>query len=120
MSIMEKAESLGEEIVESSEYNKLKDAEEAMQADDDAKALLDQFQAKQKQLQMAQMNGQQATQEQQQELQSIQAKMQENDKVKAFMETQEEFNKIMETVNQVITNALQGEEEGADCDKGCC
>lgn len=117
---MEKAEELGEEIVESSEYTELQAAQEAMQGDEDAKALLDEFQAKQKQLQMAQMNGQQASQEQQQELQSLQAKMQENAKIKKFMEAQEEFNKVMETVNQVISSAIQGDEEGAEPQQGGC
>lgn len=118
---MDKAEELGDEILESSEYNELKDAEEAVESDETAKSLLDEFQAAQKRLQMAQANGQEVTQEQQQEIQSIQAKMQENEKIKEFMEAQQNFNKIMQTVNQVITSALQGEEAAAEdeCPSGC-
>ncbi|MBM7624115.1 YlbF family regulator [Sporohalobacter salinus] len=120
MSIMDKAEELGDEILESSEYNELKAAEEAVESDETAKSLLDEFQAAQKRLQMAQANGQEVTQEQQQEIQSIQAKMQENEKIKEFMEAQQNFNKIMQTVNQVITSALQGEEEAAADQCGGC
>ena len=108
---MEKAEELAEEIVNSSEYEKLKAKEEAMQADEDAQELLQQYQAQQQRAQMAQMNGQQPGQDLQQEMQNLQTKMQENAKVKDFMDAQQEFNKVMETVNQVISSALQDEDE---------
>ncbi|SDC26912.1 MULTISPECIES: YlbF family regulator [unclassified Candidatus Frackibacter] len=119
MSIIEKAEALGEEIVDSAEYTKLKKAEEVMHSDDDAKALLDEFQAKQKQLQMAQMNGQQVTQEQQQELQALQGKMQQNESIKSFMEAQQQFGQVMESINKVLTNFIEGKDAEADAG-GCC
>lgn len=108
---MEKAENLADEIVNSDEYEELKSKEEVMQADDDAKALLEEFQSQQQRAQMAQMNGQEPGEDVQKEMQNLQAKMQKNDKVKEFMEAQQKFNKVMETVNQVISSALQGEEE---------
>ncbi|WP_027340254.1 YlbF family regulator [Halonatronum saccharophilum] len=123
MSIMKKAEELGEAIVASQEYDQMKGAEDKMQADEAAKAILQEFQTKQRMAQMAQMNGQQVTEDMQKELQAIQAKMQGNENIKNFMEAQEKFNKVMQTVNQVITAALTGEEPqecGSDCGAGCC
>ncbi|MEJ6951563.1 YlbF family regulator [Natronospora cellulosivora (SeqCode)] len=108
MSIMEKAKSLGEAIVESSEYEELKTAETNMYEDEEAKTLLDEFSAKQKRLQMAQSNGKAITPEDQKDLQSMQAKMQANEKVNAFMEAQQKFNQIMQTVNQTISSVMTG------------
>lgn len=106
MSIMEKAKELGEAIVASNEYESLRKAEEEMYQDENAKALLDDFTAQQKRIQMAQANGKPITEKQQKEIQNIQAKMQGNEKVKDFMETQQQFNQVMETVNQTISSVM--------------
>ncbi len=109
MSIIGKAQALGEEIMDSSEYSEMKETEQAIYQDETAKNLLNDFQSKQQRLQMAQTNGQQVTQKQQQELQALQAKMQNNEKIKEFMEAQQQFNQVMQTVNQTISNVLSGE-----------
>jgi len=103
---MEKARSLGEAILESTEYRELKEAEEAMYNNEEAKTLLNELNAKQRQIQMAQANGKPINQKQQKEIQNIQARMQTNDKVKDFMEAQKNFNQVMQTVNQTITSVL--------------
>lgn len=110
MSITEKAQTLGQEIANSTEYDELKKAEEKMYEDDDAKVLLDNFQSTQKRIQMAQANGKQINNQEQQKLQALQAKMQKNEKIKEYMEAQKKFNEVMKTVNQVITSQLQGEQ----------
>ena|SRR6056297_2289666 len=107
MSIMEKAKELGQEIVESTEYKKLKSAENDMHNDKEAESLLSDFQAKQKQVQMMQTNGKIVSQQLQQKIQSIQSKMQENPKIKSFMKAQENFNEVMKTINQTISHQLQ-------------
>ena len=111
MAIMEKAQALAEEIVESTEYEELKNAETAMYDDEEAKDLLNEFESTQKRLQMAHANGKQINEKQQKDFQSIQSKMQQNEKIKEFMEAQQNFNKIMQTVNKVITDALQSEND---------
>ena len=111
MSIMEKAKSLGKAIVDSKEYESLKNAEEKMYQDQEAKSLLDEFSAHQKRLQMAQANGKPVSEKQQKEIQNIQAKMQENNKVKEFMQAQQQFNQVMQTVNQTISSVM-GAEDG--------
>ena len=107
MSINEKAQSLAQEIAQTSEYEELKNAEQVMHADEEAKDLLDDYQSTQKRLQMAQSNGQQVSSKQQKKLQNLQAKMQSNDKIKKFMEKQQEFNQLMQNVNQIISKELE-------------
>jgi len=111
MSIMQKAEDLGKALVESSEFTEMKDAESKIQENEDAKALLDEFEAEQKKLQMMQQNGQQITPDQQKNLQAVQAKMQSNEVISNYLEAQQKFNKVMNSVNQVISSQLQGENE---------
>ena len=117
MTLMEKAETLGKALAESSEYGELKEAEAKMQGDEDAQSLLNEFQSQQKRAQMAQANGQQVTEDQQKDLQAIQAKMQENEKIKEYMEAQQKFNKVMQSVNQVITDQLQDDNDNADTEQ---
>ena len=106
MSIIEKAKELGEAIVDSQEYQNLKTAETEMYQNEEAKAILDDFNAQQKRLQMAQTNGKPITEKQQNELQNIQNKMQGNEKVMEFMQAQHQFNQVMETINQTISSVL--------------
>lgn len=124
MSIMNKAQELGDAIVASEEFEALKNAEKEMQADESAQKILQEFQAKQRMAQMAQMNGKGVSEDMQKEIQALQAQMQENAKIKQFMEKQQDFNQIMQQVNDVLTTAMQGEEEGCaegdSCGGGCC
>ena len=109
--IQEKAQELAEEIVETSEYRELKIAESAIQNDDEASQLMEDFQSTQQRMQMAQSNGKQVTPQQQKQAQSLQAQMQQNEVIKNFMEKQQQFNQVMQTVNQVISSKLQEQDQ---------
>jgi cell fate (sporulation/competence/biofilm development) regulator YlbF (YheA/YmcA/DUF963 family) len=114
--VMEYAEDLANAIVESQEFQELKDKEEVMVEDEDAKSMLDNLNAKYQQVQMMQQNGQEVSDEQKQELQMMEQKMKQNDKISEFYEAQNHFNQLMNSVNQVITQKLQGDEEEAAAD----
>ncbi|CCU79220.1 hypothetical protein HSACCH_01154 [Halanaerobium saccharolyticum subsp. saccharolyticum DSM 6643] len=114
--VMEYAEDLAEAIVESQEFQELKEKEETMVEDEDAKTMLDELNAKYQQAQMMQKNGQQMSDEQKQELQVMEQKMKKNDKISEFYEAQNHFNQLMNSVNQVITQKLQGEEQAEDAE----
>jgi cell fate (sporulation/competence/biofilm development) regulator YlbF (YheA/YmcA/DUF963 family) len=58
-------------------------------------------------------NGKEMTDKQKQELQVMEQKMKENDKISEFYEAQNHFNQLMNSVNQVITQKLQGQQEQA-------
>lgn len=111
MSIMEKAQELGEAIIKTTEYNDLKAKENVMITDEDAKSLLNEFEALNKRLQMAQANGKKITTKQEKELNSIKVKMQANNKIKSFMEAQQNFNKVIQTVNQTVFNFINGKKD---------
>ncbi|MEC9489294.1 MAG: YlbF family regulator [Halanaerobium sp.] len=111
MSIMNKAEELGDELLQTTEFKALKKAEKAMADDEIASQILHELQSKQKMAQMAQMNGKQVSPDLQNEIRGIQSRMQNNDKIKEYMEAQQNFNKVMQTVNQVISNKLQDQQE---------
>ncbi|SDL62350.1 YlbF family regulator [Halarsenatibacter silvermanii] len=118
MAIKEKARELAQEIVSSQAYQEMKDAEEAVMADDEAGDLMEELESVQKRVQMAQMNGQEIDQSQKKKLQNLKAKMQQNPKIKDFLTAQQEFNGIMEDVNEIISNTLQGQEPEEEEDSG--
>jgi len=105
--VMNHAEELADAIVESKEFQDLKEKESSMVEDNEAKEMLDELNAKYQQVQMMQQNGKQITQEQQQELAAMEQKMQKNDLISDFNEAQKHFNQLMNSVNQVITDKLQ-------------
>jgi cell fate (sporulation/competence/biofilm development) regulator YlbF (YheA/YmcA/DUF963 family) len=109
--VINHAEELADAIVESSEFQELKEKEAVMVEDEEAKSMLDDLNAKYQQAQMMQQNGQQLSDEQRQELSTMEQKMKQNDKIAEFYEAQDHFNQLMNSVNQVITNKLQ-EPEG--------
>ncbi|MGM0548136.1 MAG: YlbF family regulator [Bacillota bacterium] len=112
--VMEYAENLAEAIVESQEFQELKEKEATMVADEDAKSMLDNLNAKYQQVQMMQQNGKQISDEKKQELQMMEQKMKKNEKISEFYEAQNHFNQLMNSVNQVITQKLQGKDEDAE------
>ncbi|MGM0420056.1 MAG: YlbF family regulator [Bacillota bacterium] len=113
MALIEKAEELAEEIVDSSEFKEMKRAEKNITEDEEATELMQEFQSAQQRIQMAQMNGQEMGQDKQKEIQNLQAKMQSNPKIKNFIEAQQNFSKVMETVNQTISEAIENSEAGS-------
>lgn len=112
--VMEYAEDLANAVVESQEFQELKDKEEVMVEDEDAKSMLDNLNAKYQQVQMMQKNGQEVSDEQKQELQMMEQKMKKNDKISEFYEAQNHFNQLMNSVNEVITQKLQGDKKDAE------
>jgi len=118
MAIKEKAHELAQEIINSSEYEEMKQAEQAVMNDDEASDLMEELESVQQRIQMAQMNGQEIDQQQQKKIQNLKAKMQQNAKISDFLSAQQEFNEVMEDVNELISNALQGKEQAPEEDAG--
>ena len=118
MAIKEKAHELAQEIINSSEYEEMKQAEQAVMNDDEASDLMEELESVQQRIQMAQMNGQEIDQQQQKKIQNLKAKMQQNAKISDFLSAQQEFNEVMEDVNEIISDALQGKEQAPEEDAG--
>ncbi len=122
MSIINRAEKLGEAIVETSEYDKLKTTEEAMYNNPDAKEILTKFQNKQNEMHKLHHQGGEITAEMQEEVQDLQQQLEENEIVKKYLDAQQEFNQLMEKVNQTLSEKIYGPQDGcgSDCGGGCC
>ncbi len=118
MAIKEKAHELAQEIINSSEYEEMKQAEQAVMNDDEASDLMEELESVQQRIQMAQMNGQEIDQQQQKKIQNLKARMQQNAKISDFLSAQQQFNEVMENVNEIISDALQGKEQAPEEDAG--
>ncbi|MDZ7672334.1 MAG: YlbF family regulator [Halanaerobiales bacterium] len=111
MSVIEKAKELGQELIDSAEFEELKKKESALYDNEDATALLEQYEQLNKQLQMARANGQEINESQQKKLQSLQMKMEQNPAIKSYIESQKEFNEVMNSVNKIINGFITGQNE---------
>lgn len=124
MSILEKARELADALSNSPELADAREKEIIMNKDPEAVAIINEFQEKQRDLYMAQMQGQEPSEEQKANVEAIEQKMQENPKISAYIDAQEKFETILKSVNMIITKALSGEEEsgcgGGSCGGGCC
>ena len=80
---------------------------EAIEADETAKALFDEFRQVNIELQQKQYSGQEITEEDIQKAQELGQKVSENEYIKALMEAEQRLNTIMQDINRIITNPLQ-------------
>lgn len=122
MSIINRAEKLGEAITETNEYDKLKDTEEEMYNNPEAKEILTKFQNKQNEMHKLHHQGGEITAEMQEEVQNLQQQLEENEIVKKYLDAQQEFNQLMEKVNQTLSEKIYGPQDdcGPNCGGGCC
>lgn len=111
MSVIEKAKDLGQELIDSAEFEELKKKESALYDDEDATSLLEEYEQLNKQLQMARANGQEINESQQKKLQSLQMKMEQNPSIKSYIESQKKFNEVMNSVNKIINGFITGQNE---------
>lgn len=122
MSIIEKAQELGDLISNSQELEAIKKAEEAMYNDSTANELIQEFQKKQVAANNAHMNGEEVSEDLMKELEEIQNKMQDNALISNYLDAQDKFNQILQSVNYIISKALNGGDDcdcGSDCSSGC-
>jgi cell fate (sporulation/competence/biofilm development) regulator YlbF (YheA/YmcA/DUF963 family) len=109
MSVIEKAKTLGEALKASKEYNDLNAAEKKMQTDEVASKLLKELQAKQRLMQMNQMQGKNISQAEINEIRELQEKVQQFPVIQEFNKANQRFNELLQSVNMVIQEALTGE-----------
>ncbi|MEW6171788.1 MAG: YlbF family regulator [Bacillota bacterium] len=124
MSILTKAWELGAAISQSSELLEVRTAEQAMFADSDARALIEEFQRFRQELESAQAQGMQPSPEQQESFASVRSRMNANQLISHFMEAQDNFDRILRQINQILNQAITGGQgcssEGcAGCGGGC-
>lgn len=114
--ISEKAQELGQLLINSEEYSKMEKAEETLENDEKAVEMLKNFEEKQQEFANDRSNKELRT-----ELQSLQKEMLKNEKINNYFQTQKQFGKLMDTINQEISNILNPAEQGCcSSGEGCC
>jgi cell fate (sporulation/competence/biofilm development) regulator YlbF (YheA/YmcA/DUF963 family) len=108
--IEEKAKELGRVIGQSTEYQAVKRANDALGADQEAIGHLQQMERLRAEVQQAMQRGQRPTEEQERQLDDLLGKIQGNATYQRFISAQENLDKVMAKVNDWI---LEGMEQGA-------
>ncbi|MFO8060401.1 MAG: YlbF family regulator [Bacillota bacterium] len=108
--LFEKARELGAAMRDTEEFQKLAAAEENMNRDLEAQALLRDIQEAEQTLHKLQQSGLQPTQEQMQEFQGKREQMSQNAAVSRFMQAQAEFTAVVQEVNGAISEGMKGED----------
>lgn len=117
MSVLLKALELGAALSQCEELRNLREAEQAMFADPEARALIEEFHQCRQELEFARIRGIKPSVELQEALNSVQVRMGANPLVRRFFEAQEEFGRILQEINQILNHAISG--QGA-CQPGGC
>ncbi len=122
MDVMEKTRELGQALLASPEYQAMREAEERMDADESAKALMASFQATRDRVQ-AIMSGEDVDRDKLMEaskaFREAQEALQANEVVNAYLETRDAFSAVITQVNQVLKFIVTGETEEDACAGDC-
>jgi len=113
--ILEKAQELGNLLVNSDEYSAMEKAENILENDQEALKLLNSFEEKQQQFANDRSN-----KELKEELQSLQEEMLANEKVNNYFQSQKGFNQLMNDINGEISNILHPEHDCCSSGHGGC
>lgn len=105
--IYDTANQLERDLRDLAEFKTVKESFEAIEADETAKALFDEFRQVNIELQQKKYSGQEITEEDIQKAQELGQKVSENEYIKALMEAEQRLNTIMQDINRIITNPLQ-------------
>ena len=122
LQIFEKSRELGELLVKSPEYAKVQEAEAAFQADEIAKARVNEFNTLQNEVQTLMQTpdpDQAEIAKKADALRNMQAEVTELPTVKAMNEAQTGFAQLMNQVNQVLRFIITGEVEDEHCTGTC-
>ncbi len=111
--LMGKARELGRAMTNTEAYGKLSQAEQQLNEDPEAQALLEGLQQAQDKMQRLQASGLQPTEEQMEEVQNARSEMDDNPAVAAFLEAQSEFGELVKEVNAEISEGMK-QEDGED------
>jgi len=118
MSILEKAHALGQEIAVSKELNDMKEAEQELMRDETAQRIIQEFNEKQKNFMAMQQQGQELSESQKAEVKDLEERMLENPLIYRFFQAQQGFEKVLEEINNIISQAISGEQHS--CSDDCC
>ncbi len=107
MTIREKAEELREEIANSRQLQLLREAEQALQDNQEAKDMLTEYENKQKAFKQARAEGRNISPEEHEKMIELHRKMIADPTVKDFIDSQRHVYEILNEVNKILFQAIQ-------------
>src|SRR5690554_4224936 len=106
-SIQEKAVQLEQDIKETEEFNRLKSAFTAVQKNEEASQLFNEFRQVQQVFQQKQMMGQEITEEEAQQAQQVSVSIQENNYISELLEAEKNLGQMIDEINQVVLRPVR-------------
>lgn len=113
MIIYEKAKELAEAIVNSEELKAVKDAEATIACDPEARQLVEEYQKLQELF--MEKSFEELSEEEQKKVETLEKKMSQNKCINDYMETQQKLEQVLRSVNLIISNALNDNDEHSGC-----
>ena len=107
MNIYDTANQLERELREMDQFKKVQECLANIEANEEAKSLLDEFRIINVTLQQKQMSGEEITQEDIEKAQALGQRAGENELVKELMTAEQMLNMVVQEINQIITKPLQ-------------
>ncbi|MYL32378.1 hypothetical protein GLW08_06350 [Pontibacillus yanchengensis] len=105
--IYDYAYDLEKAIRESEEFQGLKQAYEAVMADEQAKEMFDNFRNTQIELQQKQMQGQEISEEEVEQARKVVETVQQHEQISKLMEEEQRLNQTINDVSKIITKPLE-------------
>ncbi|GAA0596021.1 YlbF family regulator [Virgibacillus siamensis] len=105
--IYDSAYDLEKAIRNSEEFKNLKDAYDAVMADESAKQMFDNFRNTQMELQEKQMQGQEISEEEVEKARQVVELVQQHEDISKLMEEEQRLNVVINDVSRIITKPLE-------------
>ncbi|WP_164669587.1 YlbF family regulator [Virgibacillus doumboii] len=105
--IYDSAYDLEKAIRESDEFKGLKEAYDAVMADESAKQMFDNFRNTQMELQEKQMQGQEISEEEVEQARKVVELVQQHEDISKLMEQEQRLNQVINDVSRIITKPLE-------------
>lgn len=107
VNIYDTANQLERDLRETQQYLDLKKAYNAIQTDEEASAVLTEFQGMQQAIYMKQQTGQEVTEEEIADAQAASEKMMDNELAVELMDKEKALNQVIQDINQIIMKPIQ-------------
>ena len=112
MDIFTKAKELADAIANSTELASLKEAEMKMMMDNEARAIVEEYQGIQTDAMNKGLSFEDLSEEEKKHVEELEAKMNENANISAFLGANQAFEQILRSVNTIIGAAINGGNQG--------
>lgn len=107
VNIYDAANQLERDLRQTDQFLKLKEAFDALQKDDEAKALFDQFRLTQQTLQQKQMMGQEISEDETKQAQELSQKVGDNEVLSELISAEQQLGQMIEEINQIALKPIQ-------------